>query len=114
MTRTDENGYAHKGSQRQLQEFVNDHPSELNRGIFAAIASIPHSAGLRWVSPLRGSQNGKPGEKESRRKEYKEYRDAKFLAAVRQPALSSELHRFWPSGGPVWDALAIVNTDASP
>lgn len=95
MERTDSDGHAHKGSQRQLQDFVNDTPSELNEGIFGAIASLPRSACVRWVSPLKD-------------KKYQEYSDAEFLAAVRQTALSFELRRFWPSGGPSWDALAIV------
>jgi hypothetical protein len=100
VERTDANGYAYKGSQRQLQDFVNCARSELNIAIFSAIASLPRSEDLCWRSPLREN-------------EYKEYRDAKFLAAVGQTALSSELRRFWPSGGPVWDALAIVNTGGS-
>jgi len=97
MARTDADGYASKGSQRQLQDFVNKTPSVLNQPVFGAIASLPRSASLRWVSPLKDEG-------------YREYCDAEFLNAVRQTALSFELQRFWPSGGPSWDALAIVNT----
>jgi hypothetical protein len=104
MERTDENGYAHKGSQRQLQDFVNNATSELNQQIFGTIPSLPRSSGLRWVSPLKGK--GKEG--------YQEYSDSKFLIAVRQAELSFELQRFWPSGGPSWDALAIVYTGGPP
>jgi hypothetical protein len=104
MERTDANGHAYKGSQRQLQDFVNDYPSELNREIFGSIASLPRSSILRWVSPLkRTDEEG-----------YQEYNDAKFLIAVRQADLSFELQRFWPSGGPSWDALAIVYTGGPP
>jgi hypothetical protein len=102
MTRTKADGSAYKGSQRQLQDYVNDTPSELNQQIFGAIESLPRSAGLRWVSPLREERLCERG--------YQEYSDAEFLAAVRQTALSFELRRFWPSGGPTWDALAIVYT----
>ena len=101
MARTDAHGYASKGSQRQLQDFVNKTPSELNQQIFGAIASLPCSAGLRWVSPLKGEK-------------YREYSDADFLRAVRQTALSFALQSFWPSGGPSWDALAIVNAGGPP
>jgi hypothetical protein len=103
MSRTDADGSAHKGSQRQLQEFVNKAPSELNQQIFGAISSLPRSYGLRWVSPLKGKEEG-----------YQEYSDAKFLNAVRQAGLSFELQRFWPSGGPSLDALAIVYTGGPP
>jgi len=105
MARTDAGGYAHKGSQRQLQDYVNNAPSELNQQTFGAISSLPRSYGLRWVSPLMGKE-----EEEG----YQEYSDAKFLIAVRQAELSFELQRFWPSGGPSWDALAIVYTGGPP
>jgi hypothetical protein len=105
MARTDSDGSAHKGSQRQLQDYVNKAPSELNQQIFGAISSLPRSYGLRWVSPLKGK-----AEEEG----YQEYSDAKFLIAVRQAELSFELQRFWPSGGPSWDALAIVYTGGLP
>lgn len=105
MARTDADGSAHKGSQRQLQEYVNNARSELNQQIFGAISSLPRSCGLRWVSPLKGNE-----EQEG----YQEYSDAKFLIAVRQADLSFELQRFWPSGGPSWDALAIVYTGGPP
>jgi hypothetical protein len=53
-------------------------------------------AHIRWVSPLAQDN-------------YTEYRDPDFVRAVGLGAFVSELATFWPSGGPSWDALAIIS-----
>lgn len=52
---------------------------------------------MRWVSPI-----------ESRR--FAEYQDVDFLRAVGLEAHAAGLGDFWPSRGPVWDGLAVVET----
>jgi len=41
--------------------------------------------------------------------DYAEYRDADFVRAVALDASARDLATFWPSGGPSWDALAIIS-----
>src|ERR1019366_10783457 len=42
------------------------------------------------------------------RKSFREYQDKEFLQAIGQDRLSIKLDDFWPSGGPQWDALAVL------
>ena len=49
----------------------------------------------KWVSPIDTEK-------------YREYQDKQFLEKVHCEEHWSELKDFWPSGGPVWDALATV------
>jgi hypothetical protein len=93
MPRCDDTGRAFAGSQRQIQFYVNEQPSVLNQAISGAFKTL---FSLRWVSPL--SSEG-----------YREYWDSGFLKAVGLPQYGKELNRFWPSGGPHWDALARVD-----
>ena len=93
MPRCDDTGRAFAGSQRQIQFYVNERPSVLNQAICEAFKT-PFS--LRWVSPL--SSDG-----------YREYWDSGFLKTLGLPQHVKELNRFWPSGGPHWDALARVD-----
>jgi len=62
---------AHRGSQRQLQDYVNENPEVLNAAILAVLPArlTELGASIRWVSPLA-------------RTDYQEYRDGEFLAAV--------------------------------
>jgi hypothetical protein len=92
MLRCDEKGRAFAGSQRQIQFYVNEQPSVLNQAISDAFKT---SFSLSWVSPL--SSDG-----------YREYWDSAFLKALGLAEHCKELNRFWPSGGPHWDALACV------
>jgi hypothetical protein len=92
MPRCDDQGRAFAGSQRQIQFYVNEQPLVLNRAISDAFKT-PFF--LRWVSPL--SSDG-----------YREYWDCAFLKALGLSQHCDELNRFWPSGGPHWDALACV------
>ncbi len=92
MPRCDDTGRAFAGSQRQIQFYVNDQPLVLNQAISDAFKT-PFS--LRWVSPLKSDG-------------YREYWDSAFLKALGLPQHCKELNRFWPNGGPHWDALARV------
>lgn len=93
--RCDDKGRAFAGSQRQTQLYVNEQPLVLNQ----AISSIfKKSFSLRWVSPL--SSDG-----------YREYSDSAFLKVLELSQHCDELNRFWPSGGPHWDALASVENE---
>ena len=56
---------------------------------------------LRWVSPLE-------------REKFVEYQDTTFLRALELESLDPQLKRFWPRGGPVWDALASVEIGGDP
>lgn len=94
--RVDANGRAYAGSQRQVQTYVNDSPEALNKAIADSFGrAFPTSAYIRWVSPLKDER-------------YTEYRDGDFLRALGIQEYASELSRFWPGGGPRWDALAHI------
>jgi hypothetical protein len=91
--RCDASGRAFAGSRRQIQHYVNEQQGVLDRAISAALSlPLPN----RWASPLRSDG-------------YREYKDSAFLRVLRLDRARTELSRFWPSGGPVWDALGIVN-----
>lgn len=91
-------GRAHRGSRRQLQDYVNEHEAVLTEALMDALPSRLREldAHIRWVSPLA-------------KDDYAEYRDADFLWAVGLGNFVSELANFWPSGGPSWDALATIS-----
>jgi hypothetical protein len=94
--RVDSSGAARKGSQRQVQLYVNRHTKALDNSILDALPDLAAlSPRLRWVSPLAD-------------KEYREYQDLDFLKALEIEHCGPILRASWPSGGPVWDALAIV------
>lgn len=85
------------GSQRYLQDLVNDNCGYLNHLIIQNSPSlVEHARGeTRWVSPLV-------------KENYKEYRDDKFLWPISQARLYKKLREFWPRGGLQWDALAVL------
>jgi hypothetical protein len=89
---------AHRGSQRQLQDYVNQKPEVLNAAILAVLPPrlTELGASIRWVSPLAQA-------------DYQEYRDGEFLAAIGMPDAASQLAEFWPSMGPCWDALGVIS-----
>jgi hypothetical protein len=92
-------GLAQRGSQRQLQDYVNLAPSALDHAILSAlpIKVQQNSPRIKWVSPLAD-------------KEFREYRDDEFLSALGLGQFSKELDNFWPKFGPCWDALGILTT----
>jgi hypothetical protein len=91
-SRCDDTGRAFAGSQQQIQFYVNGRRLVLNQAISDAFKT-PFS--LRWVSPLSSDR-------------YREYWDSAFLKALGLSQHRKELSRFWPKGGPHWDALACV------
>jgi hypothetical protein len=100
--RQDEFGRAYKGSKLQIQIYVNRRTDELSCAILAALApKVPTGFTIDWKSPLEGEK-------------FVEYCDADFLRALGLARLSAQLMEFWPSGGPVWDALATVSEGSEP
>ena len=95
-------GRAYAGSQLQIQLWVNRRSRELTQAVLAVLPSLA-SLGprIRWVSPLEGTR-------------FAEYQDREFLRAVALKRCAPQLSRFWPRGGPVWDALAAVETARTP
>ena len=89
---------AQRGSQRQLQDYVNEKPEVLTQAVLVALPPRLNELGasIRWVSPLE-------------RANYQEYRDGEFLAAIGMPEAASQLAEFWPSMGPCWDALGVIS-----
>jgi len=98
--RTDELGRALAGSQMQTQIYVARRPKDLSSSVQAALREIGVIYDtVRWVAPLEG-------------KRFLEPSDGGFLEALGLGDLSGELAKFWPSGGPAWDALAVLGTNA--
>lgn len=91
-------GRAVKGSQFQLQNYVNNHPEVISQAILQELPPqlLEMGAQIRWVSPL--AQDG-----------YREYRDAEFLERLGLGSYARDLSDFWPSMGPSWDALGIIS-----
>ena len=91
-------GKATRGSRRQLQDYVNEHEAALTEALLNALPPRLRElrAHVRWVSPLACD-------------DYIEYRDDEFLRAVGLGEFIPELAKFWPSGGPSWDALATTS-----
>lgn len=90
-------GRALRGSQRQLQDYVNDYPHVLSEAILLQLPARIREleARISWVSPL--AQDG-----------YREYRDAEFLERVGLGGFAKDLAEFWPNMGPSWDALGVI------
>ena len=85
--RADERGRAYKGSQRQIQRYVNECPVRLNRAILACVPSLATPAPqVTWVSPLD-------------EKRCAEYSDREFLERLGLADLWPALRKFWPSSG---------------
>lgn len=97
--RIDDSGRAFAGSQLQTQIYINRRARKLSQKIIQGLPSLA-SLGPRldWVSPLEKDR-------------FVEYQDAAFLKACGFKQLSAELKKFWPYGGPVWDALASIEFD---
>lgn len=101
-SRVDRFGRAYAGSQRQIQTWVNMRPKELEYNILKELSkqsssSPPANSKILWVSPLAQDK-------------FAEYQDEEFLTALGLGKLCSELHGFWPKGGPSWDALGVINS----
>lgn len=81
---------ASKGSEKHIQTLVNAVPELLNKQIAENI-SQSKPLNIEWVSPLKPA--------------YHEYSDADFLNVLGLSAHVAKLKKFWPNGGPNWDAL---------
>lgn len=89
-------GRAHKGSQKQIQTYVNEKRNALCSAIAQALSRYAlDEKTIHWVSPLAVDT-------------YSEYRDSEFLDRVGLVHLTPQLLRFWPRNGPCWDALARI------
>src|SRR5208337_1364049 len=80
-----------RGSQKWIQDIINACPDLLNSHIHREVLSIS-GCDIEWKSP-------------SIKHQFAEYRDADFLCEIGLTELTGELQRFWPKGGPQWDAL---------
>jgi hypothetical protein len=86
-------GWASKGSQLQTQLYVNRHRDALNEAVLEALPSLAERRPeLTWVAPVEDDGFAEP-------------RDG-MLSVLGKEGLRAELATFWPSRGPVWDALA--------
>jgi hypothetical protein len=83
---------AQRGSQRWLQELVNERPDLFARELLPQIGYSPGDA-IEWLSPVRSDA-------------YAEYRDEAFLDRLGIELPRCSLRDFWPRRGPVWDGLA--------
>lgn len=97
--RVDENGAAFAGSQLQTQLYVNRRAEDLNASLYETFPDLVGRT-IEWRSPLVGDR-------------YAEYWDRGFLECVGLGHHAAELKAFWPTGGPHWDALAVVHTPDS-
>jgi hypothetical protein len=95
-SRVDEEGRAYAGSQLQIQIYVSRREAELTRAVVTALgAAGQYAEGIRWVSPLEASR-------------FAEVADGAFLGALELANFRTELSAFWPTGGPRWDGLGIL------
>jgi hypothetical protein len=99
VSRTDTTGAARAGSQLQTQLWVNRRTTALDQALRTQLPELG-SAAFHWKSPLAETS-------------YSEHQDARFLEAVELADHAAALKRFWPSRGPVWDALATVEVNGA-
>lgn len=85
-----------KGSQKWMQQMVDDRRDALDKVVGEAIALAPGEK-IEWRSPLRDDDHA-------------EYRDVSWLGRINHPELESQLKSFWPARGPQWDALAVTSS----
>jgi hypothetical protein len=89
-----------RGSKLRVQLYVNRFEGELSEAVLTApeLSSLGAAGAksIKWTSPLEA--NG-----------CREYQDDEFLEHITQANNARELREFWPSGGPMWDALGIVS-----
>lgn len=83
---------AERGSQKWLQETVNQHPDPLNIQLLQRMGAGAGNA-IEWLSPLASD-------------DYAEYSDQDFLDLLQVQLDRRALYSFWPKRGPVWDGIA--------
>lgn len=82
-----------KGSQKYIQKLINFNAPLINQKI-TEVFNFKKNLNIDWFSPLINDH-------------YAEYRDEDFLNRLGLDSLNISLKKFWPSGGPQWDALAM-------
>ncbi len=82
---------AERGSQKWLQELINNQP-DLLLSMLRTKDVIGDDVSVCWLSPLKEDF-------------YAEYQDEFFLKRLEIELKDHALDKFWPSGGPVWDGL---------
>lgn len=85
-----------KGSQKWIQELINEKPNLLNSQIRTQI-NLSDTDKITWLSPLAGD-------------EYAEYQDQAFHDLLDITLTKVPLSDFWPLKGPVWDGLGKSKT----
>jgi hypothetical protein len=98
MTQPPEAGprWADRGSRLQVQLYVNRRAHELTDAVLRQTPSLAEVARtLAWTAPLE-------------RDGFSEPQDRGFLRAVGYEDFAPQLAEFWPTRGPVWDALAVA------
>ena len=84
------------GSQRLLQAAVLRADACIDPAVRQALG-VPTATRIRWVSPIQSD-------------DYQEFRDSEALERLGLGHLRSPLAEFWPSRGPVWDGLAVLES----
>jgi hypothetical protein len=79
-----------KGSLKDLQVLINEHPDLLNALLRHKISDL-HNNEIQWLSPLEGDN-------------FAEYSDDDFINLLGLD-LVNPLAGFWPRRGPQWDGL---------
>jgi hypothetical protein len=87
---------ANRGSQKWMQDLVNQAPHLLDRAIARELNLTPAEK-IQWLSPLESDG-------------YAEYRDQAFLAKLETQPRHTSLSAFWPARGPQWDALGRTSS----
>ena len=96
--RVDASGLAFKGSMLQVQLYTNHFSGEFGAAI--AASGLNEELTVEWVSPVEDDG-------------YREYQDESFLKQLGLGVHSEDLARFWPRGGPCWDALGIWHHESA-
>lgn len=91
MTRIRQNPNGH-GSLKDIQILINKNQNLIDKLIKSTFSDL-RNEDILWTSPLEND-------------EYAEYLDNDFLLKVGLDPNEIQLDKFWPSGGPHWDALA--------
>ena len=85
-----------KGSLKWIQELINKNSELLNQKIQEHIKD--DLSLTEWMSPKKED-------------EFAEYRDNDFLEMLGITGCQSKLFKFWPKGGPQWDALGKLKNE---
>src|SRR5688572_15992765 len=85
----------HKGSQKWLRIAVDKVPGILERELKPLLAG--NAGHISWMSPRAQDK-------------FREYRDEACLKKLNISLDDRPLNSFWPSRGPVWDALGVTST----